>query len=187
MGALGSLLSITKSYIDEERKWDVSTACKSHPMALFVVKPLLGVVTAFAVFVFLQAGLALTDGALGENPGNINPYFIAFVAIVAGLMSRQAIDRIERWGRRFLGEQQTPAWAYGLRSALEQKNQNISEPLEQFDVSKLAKHLGASEEQVQAWITQHQRVPPSMQERIIGFFGMDRRRLFVEGESPVTN
>jgi hypothetical protein len=37
----------------------------------------------------------------GGDPGQLNPYFIAFVAIISGLLSEQAVERIRGVGGSF--------------------------------------------------------------------------------------
>jgi hypothetical protein len=170
LGALGSLLYVTKSFL-EIRSTEVAGGRRDYlPFSWFVLRPLLGVVTAFAVFVFLQAGLALTDGAFSQGSDSLNPFFIAFVATLSGLMSWQAIDSIERWGARFLGEEAIQRWAYGLKGAFEMKPEK--------KVSGLAAFLTVTEEHVQRWMAERERVSQDQQDRIAAWFGIDRRHLF---------
>lgn len=166
MGALGSLLHVAKSYLDEtcEHRDDY------HPMSWFLLRPLLGIVTAFAVFVFFQTGLALTDDKLTQ--GSLNPFFIAFIAILSGLMSWQAVESIHRWGERFLGEEETKSWAYGLEGAFDIKREKT--------VAELAASLKVQESQIRCWMAEQQPVPQDLQEKIAVWFGIDRRHLFSE-------
>jgi hypothetical protein len=170
MGALGSSLHVARSYLEEtcQRSYNY------NPLSWFLVRPLLGVVTAFAIFVFLQAGLALTDDKLTE--GSLNPFFIAFIATLSGLMSWQAIESIQRWGERFLGKkeddpEETPGrWAYGLEWAFQQKPEKT--------VPDLAAFLGVEKGLIDGWMAEQQRVPQDAQEKIAAWFGIDRRYLF---------
>jgi hypothetical protein len=166
MGALGSLLHVAKSYLDEtcEHRDDY------HPMSWFFLRPLLGIVTAFAVFVFFQTGLAFTDDKLTH--GSLNPFFIAFIAILSGLMSWQAVESIHRWGERFLGEEETKSWAYGLEGAFGIKREKT--------VAELAAWLKVEESQIRCWMAEQQPVPRDLQEKIAVWFGIDRRHLFSE-------
>jgi cell division protein FtsL len=166
MGALGSVLHVARSYLDETstKRYDY------HPVSWFFLRPLLGVVTAFAVFVFLQAGLALTDDKLTQS--SLNPFFIAFIAILSGLMSWQAVESIQRWGERFLGEEETRNWAYGLKGAFDMKREKT--------VAELAAFLKLEECQIRLWMAEQQPVPQDVQEKIAVWFGIDRRHLFSE-------
>jgi hypothetical protein len=86
MGALGSVIYLSAGVVAGE---------PARPMAWYVFRPMLGMVTAFAVFIFVQAG-ALVVNQPGQNidPGQLNPYFIAFVSVISGLLSEQAVQRI---------------------------------------------------------------------------------------------
>lgn len=175
MGALGSLLYVTKDFLGEQIKSvEVGVSDKlARPLAWFLLRPLLGIVTAFAVFVFLQAGLALTDGALGKGSDIINPYF---VGIVSGLLSLQAIERIERWGKRFFGDDNVARWAYGLKETLQlQAGADPSKTKEQ-----LATLLKVSEAQIDDWENQKTRVPQDTQRRIADWLRTDPRHIFSE-------
>jgi hypothetical protein len=166
MGALGSCLHVVRSSLDEncdDRK-------EYHPMSWFLLRPLLGVGTAFLVFVFLKAGLALTEGNLTE--GSLNPFFIAFIAALSGLMSWQALDRIQRWGEQYLGEEEVSKgrWAYGLKGAFEIKPEKTPDALAAF--------LQEKKELIELWTAEQQRVPESVQGKIADWLGVDRRHLF---------
>jgi hypothetical protein len=175
LGALGSLLSVTKSFL-ETRSGEVDHGRRDYlPFSWFVLRPLLGVVTAFAVFVFLQAGLALSDGAFSEGNDNLNPFFIAFIATLSGLMSWQAIASIERWGGRFLGEEAIARWAYGLEGAFKIKPEKTP--------ADLATFLKVDVPQIEHWKAERQRVPQDAQDKIAAWFGIDRRHLFSDQQS----
>jgi hypothetical protein len=170
MGALGSLLHVTKSFLDCRTSEAGGGKHEYLPLSWFVLRPLLGVVTAFAVFVFLQAGLALTDGTLTQGSDSLNPFFIAFVATLSGLMSWQAIESMERWGARFLGEESIQRWAYGLKGAFAIKPDKTE--------AELARFLKVEDEQIKRWMDERQPVPQSLQDSITAWFGIDRRHLF---------
>jgi hypothetical protein len=94
MGALGSVIYLSVSVVVGE---------PPRPFAWYLFRPMLGMVTAFAVFILVQAGaLVITKPpAEGGDPGQLNPYFIAFVAIISGLLSEQAVERIRGVGGSF--------------------------------------------------------------------------------------
>lgn len=146
MGALGSLLYVTKSFLTDRLDESRGVERDYQPLAWFMLRPLLGVITAFAVFVFLQAGLAVTDGALASPADVVNPYLVGFLAIVSGPMSWQGIGRIERWGTRFFGDENIARWAYGMRGtfAVQQKDDPAK------TTAALAASLGVTAEQIVA-------------------------------------
>jgi len=167
MGALGSCLHIVQSCIQESGK----ARSDYQPNSWFVLRPLLGVGTAFLIFVFFKAGLTLTEGKFTD--GTLNPYFIAVVAALAGLMSWQALGSIQRWAERYFGadEISKDRWAYGLAGALD-----LQKPDKTAD--GLAAFLKEDRRLIDLWMAEQQRVPENLQERIADWLGTDRRYLF---------
>lgn len=170
MGGLGSLLYVMKSFLQDKLDESAGIARMYRPLSWFFMRPLMGVVTALAIFVFLQAGLALTDGALAVGSSGVNPFFGAFIALVSGLMSWQALERIEHWGGRFFGTEAKHRWAYGLEGAFSIKPEKTKD--------MLADHLGVSIRQIESWAREQQPVPHAIQERIAAWFEIDHRHLF---------
>jgi hypothetical protein len=166
MGALGSCLLVLRTCVDET----CDGGNKYHPASWFFLRPLLGVGTAFLIFVFLKAGLTLTAGNLTQ--GNINPFFIAVVAGLAGLMSWQALESIERWGARLFGEAEASQerWAYGLRGAFQMNQDKTPDALAAF--------LREDRSLVELWMAEERRVPQNIQDKIADWFATDWRHLF---------
>lgn len=159
MGMLGSTLYTTRFMLDYAVKGYKITEPAPYPTSWFVFRPLFGAATALAIFVLFKAGqLAFSvDGAATNAP--LNPFIIAFMAIVAGLMSWQALDLIQTTGSRWLASQsREPLWAVGLRRALDERQRSI-------DV--LAVQIGCSRRQVDRWLRFRDRVYPEMQQRIL--------------------
>jgi hypothetical protein len=165
MGALGSCLHIIRSCLDE--------TCKErrdyHPNSWFLFRPLLGIGTAFLLFVFVKAGLTLTEGKITE--GNLNPYFIAVVAALSGFMSWQALASIQRRAERYFGEDEISKdrWAYGLAGTL---------GLKQKTPDELAAFLKEDTRMIELWMAEKKRVAQDVQERIADWLQTDRRHLF---------
>jgi hypothetical protein len=65
---------------------------------------MLGMLTAFCAFVMLSAGLVVV---LVEAPSitGLSPYFLAFVSIVAGLLSPTILERLQIAGRNLFGSE----------------------------------------------------------------------------------
>ncbi len=110
MGALGSVIYLSVSVVFGE---------PPRPLAWYLFRPMLGMVTAFAVFILVQAGaLVVTQPpAGGGDPGQLNPYFIAFVAIISGLLSEQAVEKIRGVGGSFFGPASSSGSATGSSGA----------------------------------------------------------------------
>lgn len=88
MGALGGVISVAKAFVTD----DVSSP---HPSDYFI-RPIFGAVMAFVVFLLFKAGqpligISVTDDAL-------NPFPIAILGVVSGLMAKEAINLLEGWG-----------------------------------------------------------------------------------------
>jgi hypothetical protein len=166
MGALGSCLHIIRSCLDETCKKGQSDY---HPNSWFFFRPLLGIGTAFLLFVFVKAGLTLTEGKITE--ANLNPYFIAVVAVLAGFMSWQALASIQRRAERYVGEDEVSKdrWAYGLAGTLELKKKKADE---------LAAFLKEDTRMIELWMAEKKRVAQDVQERIADWLQTDRRHLF---------
>lgn len=93
MGALGGTISVAKSFV---------TTGELNPRPVdYFIRPVFGMVTAFVIFLLFKSGGAMlsTDTKFEE----LNPFPIALLGVVSGLMAKEALGRIEEWGRRFLG------------------------------------------------------------------------------------
>jgi hypothetical protein len=170
MGAMGSLLYVMRSFLQDKLDESAGASRTYRPLSWFIMRPLMGVVTALAFFVVIQAGLLVTDGAVDVGGGGLNPYFGAAVALVCGLMSWQAVHRIELWGKRFFGEEMIQRWGYGLKGAFSIRPEKTKEDL--------AKELQVTEAQLDDWMEERQRIPQDIQDKIAAWFGIDRRHLF---------
>jgi hypothetical protein len=91
MGALGSVISLTRAFFDRQ-----ATA----PFSFYLFRPFLGMVTAIAIFVLAKAGqISISDASLSQGISeNLNPFLISFLAVLSGLFSEHAYERIQRAG-----------------------------------------------------------------------------------------
>lgn len=97
MGMLGSTIYITQEYVrarsngqDAGNQWQRSY----RPISWYIVRPFLGVATAISIYILAKAGqISLTSGSAAQS---LDPFFISFLAIISGLLSEQAIQRISR-------------------------------------------------------------------------------------------
>ena len=100
MGALGSsirmMVELLQTKETEDPRW-------------YFFQPFLGALLAFAVFIlFKSAHNALSGG--GSAGAELNPYMIAFVGIVSGMLSEKAYRRIGVEGSRLLAEDTMPRY-----------------------------------------------------------------------------
>jgi hypothetical protein len=96
MGVLGSALQMTHAY-----------CVKHQPITIpgYLLRISLGAITALVMFIVAKAGVpVLTDTSHIGGDAPINPYFVAFLAIVSGLLSETALANVQQAGARLLGQ-----------------------------------------------------------------------------------
>ena len=94
MGVLGSALYMVSQF--DENYQQFSWAEK-------ILRPGLGAITALVLYIVVKAGiLVVGDASRLGGSAPVNPYFIAFVAIIAGFMSENALAAIRTVGSSFL-------------------------------------------------------------------------------------
>ncbi|HEY4921714.1 MAG TPA: hypothetical protein VII40_16550 [Xanthobacteraceae bacterium] len=96
MGVLGSALQMTHAY-----------CVKNQAITLpgYLLRISLGAITALVMFIVAKAGVpVLTDTSRLGGDAPINPYFVAFLAIVSGLLSESALANVQAQGARLLGQ-----------------------------------------------------------------------------------
>ena len=161
MGMLGSTIFITQEFI--------AHGSKDRPMTWFLIRPLLGMVTAVAIFVLAKAGQI----TLAESADNLNPWVISFLAVISGLLSEHAIERIGRAAKPIFSpeESQIPRWGVGLEARL-------AEP--SVDSGQLSKALGVPNTRLQEWARQESAVPFREQELIASWLRLPMNELFTD-------
>lgn len=159
LGALGSALHMTRVVID---------GGESPPATWYLFRPCQGVLMALVVFVLLKAG-QLTVGA--GDTDTLNPYFVAFVGTVSGLLSPDAYRLVQRAGAALIptGNDETDRWAFGLATAMSTAG---------VDAATLADGIGARDEDVAAWMAEANPVPAESQRLLAAWLRADPRQLF---------
>ncbi len=89
MGALGGIIAVARAFVAPEADRPTS--------ADYFIRPLLGAVMAFVIYMLVQVGQIMLTADGNADP--LNPYPIALIAVVAGMMAAEAIAAIERWGK----------------------------------------------------------------------------------------
>jgi transcriptional regulator with XRE-family HTH domain len=172
MGALGSLLYVSRYYLDWALKGGSLMKAAPRPMSWFVIRPMFGMITALAILILIKAGqLSFSSGtSFSLEEGSVNPFLIAFAAIIAGLMSWQCLELIETTGERWLrSAQRRDLWASGLKNALRVRARTVR---------ALADQIGRSQRQVERWMLLKDKVIPEMQDRIATWLEATRTELF---------
>ncbi len=164
MGALGSIIYLTRTFIDFE---------DHKPFSWYIFRTFLGMITAIAVFILVKAGqIIISDNsAAGQAPVDLNPFFISFLAIISGILSEQAYSKIQHSGKAFfrMEEKKKDRWAFGLQKAMTEKNVSAAE---------IAELTNKSLEGVKNWIQEKQLVPAKDQELIAAYLKSKARCLF---------
>jgi transcriptional regulator with XRE-family HTH domain len=143
-----------------------------YPTSWFVFRPLFGAATALAIYVLFRAGqlVVSSDAGPGSGDAGLNPFLIAFMAIIAGLMSWQALDFIQRRGETWLASQaREPMWASGLAHLLADRRRSVE---------ALAAQVGRSPRQIERWLRFRDRVSPEMQERVLSALDAQPEQVF---------
>lgn len=172
MGALGSLLYVSRAYLGWAFKGARLSEPAPLPLSWFILRPMFGMITALAILILIKAGqLGFSSGTtFSLEEGSVNPFLIGFIAIIAGLMSWQCLELIESVGERWLrSAQRRDLWATGLRNALAVRARTAR---------ALAEQVGRSQRQVERWMLFRDKVIPEMQDRIATWLKATRTELF---------
>jgi len=166
LGALGSALHMTKVVLDDSEK---------PSPAWYIIRPCQGVLMALVVFVLLKAG-QLTMGA-GDSDA-LNPFFVAFVGTISGLLATDAYRLIQRAGASIIpaSVDDGARWAFGLSEAMNAAG---------IDAATLAAGIGATEEDMLAWMAETVPVPGREQALIAAWLHGNGRSLFTADPPPV--
>lgn len=165
LGALGGTLHMTKVTIDGD---------ETPPGLWYLFRPCQGILMALVVFVLMKAG-QLTMGAADND--TLNPYFVAFVGTVSGLLSPDAYRLVQRAGASLIpaGDDESDRWAIGLAQAMQDNG---------VDVATLAQGIGVRIEDLTAWMAETAPVPVMQQRVVAAWLHADPRRLFTSDRPP---
>ncbi len=173
IGAIGSLIYITKYQLDFVIKGNKIYQQPPRSLAWYFFRPVFGVVIAFAVYLLYKAGqLALGSGGPGALDTAVNLPILSVIALFAGLLSWHALEVIESRGKTWFAERsRQDLWATGLGNALE---------LEKRSMQECAYQVGRSIEQIERWMMFQDRITPEMQDRIRTWLDRPLQELFGE-------
>ncbi len=164
MGALGSVIFLTRMFFDPNQQ---------HPFSWYLFRPFLGMVMAIAIFILAKAGqIIISDTGMQEGVNsNLNPFFISFLAIISGILSEQAYEKIHRSGIAFFGvEAVTPQrWGIHLQERMTEKGRTEEDLAALFSVSpQIARN----------WLEEQTPLPEREQELIAVWLGCGVREIF---------
>src|SRR5262249_7063679 len=139
----------------------------------------LGAITALVMFIVAKAGVpVVTDASRLGGEAPINPHFVAFLAIVSGLLSESALANVQQQGERLLG--QGPAGPAGWA------RRDLTPELEAqgLSIAALATHLGASATAATAMLKGDEKIDPAAQKLVAIYLRADMRDLFTDIPPP---
>ncbi|MGI9420391.1 MAG: hypothetical protein ACR2RA_21430 [Geminicoccaceae bacterium] len=173
IGAIGSLIYITKYQLKLVVDGHMLRTRPPMPLPWFLFRPIFGVVVALALYFLIRAGqLALGSGTDEEVGTTLNIPVLSVLALFAGILSWQALAMIETRGSVWFKEQsREPLWATGLSNALRTREKSIAE---------CAQQIGRTQEQVGRWLSFKDKVPIELQDRISTWIDMRIDELFGE-------
>lgn len=178
MGGLGGLIYITYDFFHMKYGRQDESGNRRHTLTWYLFRPLLGMVAALAVFFLLKAGYLSLSSSPGDQEGmqTMNPFFVAFIGLLSGLMVEQATDRIRHTGAKlFRSNRQKEAerhrWAVGVQRAITER---------EMDEKDLMSYLDAPEKTVLDWLDQKKPVPPAEQMVISAWLALPKRILFTD-------
>jgi hypothetical protein len=163
MGVLGSTLQLTYDYYKAG-----GIPQTSH----FLLRPMLGAITALVLFILLRAGvIVITDSTRLGEAAPLSPFFIAFVGIVSGFLSENALETVRSVGQswfRGLPADAKPRWALDIRQYLSETK----------TIGDLAAKTGIEVARLERWIDGLAPAPADMQKLISAWLDKEVRMLF---------
>lgn len=167
MGVLGSALQMTHAYCVRSQAITPSA---------YLLRISLGAITALVMFIVAKAGVPVfTDTSRLGGDAPINPYFVAFLAIVSGLLSENALANVQAQGEKLLGQ--------GAAGPDRWARRDLTPELEAqpgLSVAALASHLGVSETIAAAMLKGEQKMDGDAQKVIAIYLRGDQRDLFTD-------
>ena len=118
------------------------------------------------------------------SAGDLNPFFISFLAIISGLLSEQAVRRIQSAGESFFRVEsdtetaEAGRWAPNLKAEIEQQQKSIED---------LGGYVNLDRATIQAWVNEEEAVPADKQDIVAAWLGKAKRTLFTDLAPPSRN
>ncbi|MBP1851797.1 hypothetical protein [Rhizobium halophytocola] len=171
MGTLGSTLQLT---------YDYYRAQQGPRTSHFLLRPMLGAITALVLFIVLRAGvMVITDSSQTGEAAPLSPFFLGFLGIVAGFLSEATLEMVRGLGQSWLrrsgaAEEERPHWGQGLEAYLGEDRQ----------LETLARRTDIDLAQLQRWFAGAEPVPSASQKIIAAWLDRDQQALFSDRPPP---
>jgi plasmid maintenance system antidote protein VapI len=170
VGAIGSLVHITKYYLKLALQGHRFSDRPERPWTWVLFRPVFGIVVALAVYLLVKAGQIAFSSEPSAASSPLNLPILSVVALFAGLLSWDALEAIENRGAAwFRAQTRRNLWATGLENALRAEGKSPAE---------CANQVGRSVEQVERWLMSRDMITPEMQDRIVTWLGRRLDELF---------
>jgi hypothetical protein len=171
MGVLGSALQMTHAFVVRNQAITISG---------YLLRISLGAITALVMFIVAKAGVpVVTDASRLGGDAPINPHFVAFLAIVSGLLSESALANVQQQGEKLLGQGSAGPDRWARRDLTPELGAQPG-----LSVAELASHLGASETAAAAMLKGEKKIDPAAQKLIAIYLRADMRDLFTDIPPP---
>lgn len=171
MGMIGSIIYLFHNIlrISDDNQFFLK---KSTPLPTFFLRPLFGLVVAFAIYLLYKTGqVTFSSGGLStalQSEDNI--HILAVVGLFTGLLSSRVLEIIKSKAEEWLpADERRDRWAAGLKRVLEAEGKSRE---------SCAQQVGCTISQIDRWIAQVDRVTPEMQDRVTGWLGIKREEIF---------
>ena len=130
-------------------------------------------VMAIAIFILAKSGqmVAVSDNSQGEGVG-LSPFFISFIAIISGVLSKQAYDKIHEAGKAFFEQSEsTPRWAIGTSEIMKAQGKTVKD---------LQVYIDQKSDTISDWLSGKKTVPEEYQTIISVWLGTEKRKIFTD-------
>ena len=162
MGAVGGILSIAKSIVDDQ-----TPPPKRND---YFLRPTFGILTALVVFVLFKAGQLAFSSSFSETAG-LNPFVVGFIGVISGAMARPSIGRIERAGTALFGSDQNVV--YYARSLKSEWDKLSNQDRDQFSA-----RFGITPEILEKWLTEKEPISEADARVIAAYLRLPIRQIF---------
>jgi len=170
MGLLGSSLQMTHAYCVRNQAITIQA---------YLLRLSLGAITALVMFIVAKAGVpVLTDASRLGGDAPINPYFVAFLAIVSGLLSESALANVQAQGERLLGQGSAGPDRWARRDLMPELDR------QQLSLAVLASHVGVGETVAAAMLKGEEKLDTQAQKLAAIYLRADPRDLFTDIPPP---
>lgn len=171
-GALGAMLKILFLHLTPQRKITWSA---------LLIEPAQGCVCAIVLYVLFRSGVVLVSGGAERSGGGstLSPFFVAFIAIGAGILSEEVVALLRRAAGNVItsaSARQPERWAVGLKEALA-ASVTSDWPM---SPAALASRLDVPPQRVTTWADCDDVVDPDNQAKIALVLGVPAFRLFTD-------